>query len=216
MHLNSELVFTRYARPFFHAGYKVLEIGPDTVPSTYQRLVSEQDIDWHTADLASAIAPDGVRHFGYGYGTEITYLMENEYEIPVESSTFDIVVTGNVIEHVRRIWDWFSELARVCRPQGHVVTVCPLSWPEHPGPVDCWRILPEGMRVLCEQAGLEVVINTCDSLEPHLSKRWYAGKTYNHEVPMTAWRKAKDRVKATVGWPMSAAVDTITVARKAP
>lgn len=36
MHLNSQLIFRRFAAPLFKDGQRVLEIGPDSNPSTYR------------------------------------------------------------------------------------------------------------------------------------------------------------------------------------
>lgn len=85
--------------------------------------------------------------------------------IPASDDTFDLVLSGSVIVHVRRPWQWMEELARVCRPGGVVATVGPVSWPYHEAPVDCWRVYPEGMRALCEDAGLVVEFSACESLE---------------------------------------------------
>jgi hypothetical protein len=40
---------------------------------------------------------------------------------------------------------------------GYVFITAPWSWEIHRYPVDCWRILPDGMRELIEQGGGEFV-----------------------------------------------------------
>ena len=42
MHLNSGLLFEKYAVPYFHDNIKVLEIGPSSYPSPYEKLVNNK------------------------------------------------------------------------------------------------------------------------------------------------------------------------------
>jgi len=210
MHPNSVLLFRRYALPLFTAGTRVLEVGPDGNPSTYRQQVTSP-ILWSTTDLASQVDAGGERLWGSGAGDDLTFPMRTEYEIPAPDGGFDIVVSGQVIEHVRKPWIWMRELARVCAPGGVVVTVSPVSWPYHEAPVDCWRIYPEGMRALCEEAGLHVELAHYDSLEER-PLSWFPGKSYN--AGRGPRGRLLNRAKALVGWPLPVAFDTVTIARK--
>lgn len=211
VHLNSRLLFERYAKPYFADGPRVLEIGPDREPSTYWELAGRPVSEWHTADLAGAIGSDGAHRFMPGAPSAVTHVMASEYELPVQDHAYDLVLSGQVMEHVRRIWRWMVELARVCRPGGHVITISPVSWPYHEVPFDCWRAYPEGMRALSEEAGLEVVLCHSESLEPPPSRNSYAGLSYAECRP---GRRLREAVKRGIGWPLPVAVDTITIARK--
>ena len=46
------------------------------------------------------------------------------------------------------MWRWIPELTRVLRPKGLLAICTVWQFPEHRFPVDCWRILPDGMRYL--------------------------------------------------------------------
>ncbi|HVC41414.1 MAG TPA: methyltransferase domain-containing protein [Candidatus Saccharimonadales bacterium] len=210
MHLNSVLLFRQHLLPLFTPGAHVLELGPDGDPSTYQREVTAPVV-WSTADLASEVDARGERLWGSGSGTGLTYRMTSEYEIEAPDATFDIVVSGQVIEHVRKPWLWLRELARVCRPGGLVLTVNPVSWPYHEAPIDCWRIYPEGMRALCEDAGLVVELSLFESLEQR-PLAWYPGRSYN--AGRGPRGRALNRLKAMTGYPLTIAFDTVTIARK--
>jgi len=162
MHLNSKLLFEKYAKYLFKPGMRVLEIGPDGFPSTYRKIVNDNKIEWETLDM---------------YVSEkLTYSSTSEYQFPIPSDTFDIILSGQVIEHVRKIWLWIKEVARVCRPGGLVVTVNPVSWQFHEFPVDCWRIYPEGMKALYEDAGLVMKMSHFDSLEPYVRSSYHLVK----------------------------------------
>jgi SAM-dependent methyltransferase len=140
--------------------------------------------------------------------------MSDQYSLPFPSGTFDVVVSGQVLEHVSKVWIWFAELGRVCKPNGYVVTVNPVSWPYHEAPLDCWRVFPDGMRALCDEAGLVVTFSICESLEPRRSRRTYPGQSYGWSEVETLYLKLKNRVRRTLGWPTPIALDTLTIARK--
>ena len=209
VHPNSVLLFERYAAQHIKPGASVLEIGPDDDPSSFRRSV-HVPVTWATADLNTEVSA-GERRWGGGRGDELTYVMPGEYDIPSPDDAFDAVVSGQVIEHVREPWRWITELARVARPGGVLITVNPVSWPYHEAPVDCWRIYPEGMRALCAAAGLVVEECRYESLEPR-PRRWYPGQSYDTDVGRR--ERLLNKVKAAVGWPLPIAFDTVTVARK--
>jgi SAM-dependent methyltransferase len=202
MHRNSRLIFDKYATPFFTPGLSVLEIGPDGSPSTFQKRVGSQVARWDTLDIATGF-------------TQPTYLAAEEYTFPVPSNTYDIVLSSQVIEHVRKIWRWFPEVARVCKPGGVVITINPVSWHYHECPVDCWRIYPDGMRALADDAGLEVLSSTWESVEferlRFLPQRMRAKKKFMMFLFGPFWL-----VSRVAGTSFQGAFDTITIARKLP
>ena len=148
MHKNTQLLFKKHALGYFKPGLRILEIGPNAQPSNFQEIVKDSSLTWHTLDLS------------FRNDIPLTYKTSDENVFPIETGSYDIVLSSSVIEHVRKIWRWMPELARVVRPGGHVITISPVSWEYHEDPVDCWRIYPEGMKALCEDAGLKVL--TCE------------------------------------------------------
>jgi SAM-dependent methyltransferase len=213
VHLNSQLLFERHARRLFQSGQHVLEIGPDARPSTYERLISLPDIEWTTVDLDYGSDQGAPRPYAADGGA-VDHTMSDRYSLPFAAGTFDVVVSGQVLEHVPKVWTWFAELARVCKPDGYVITINPVSWPYHEAPVDCWRVFPDGMRALCDEAGLEVVFSDFESLEPQRSKRSYPGPSHRWNETETLFTKLKDGVRSALGWPTPTAVDTLTIAKK--
>src|SRR5215472_4088204 len=114
MHDNTLLLFNKYARRYFQPNAHVVEIGPGRRPSRLELAVEGIPTCWETAGI-DARPP-------------VTY-MGSEYSFPIQSDTADIVVSANVMEHVRKPWLWIKELARICKPGGHVITISPVSWP---------------------------------------------------------------------------------------
>ena len=156
MHLNTELLFKKYALPYFKDGMKVLEIGGKG-ETTFFKAVNNSNIIWHTLDINLEYERDLF---------EDNHIISNqEYKYPFENETYDIIVSGNVIEHVRKIWVWTKELNRIVKKDGFVITINPVSWPYHEAPIDCWRIYPDGARALFEDAGFSILQSTFESLE---------------------------------------------------
>jgi SAM-dependent methyltransferase len=151
MHQNSIDLFKKYALEYFEENMKVLEIGPNKIPSDYRKIVPEKNIEWDTIDIIKK--------------KELTYISLDEYTFPIESNYYNIVLSGQVIEHVRKPWIWIKELSRVCKKGGFIITINPVSWPYHKEPYDCWRIYPEGMKALYNSAGIKLIFSLFTSLE---------------------------------------------------
>lgn len=196
MHLNAKLLFEKHAKKFFSAGSRVLELGPDDFPSTFQRIVPSKE--WHTIDLYS--------------NPKLTYLASDPYRFPVEDNSYDIVLSGQVFEHVKKPWKLIVELARICRQGGVIITVAPVSWPYHEAPVDCWRIYPEAMKALHEEARLVTELAVWESLELPKAKRKTPGRSFDALGPKLDFAL---RILRLVGFPSECSFDTIAVGRKA-
>jgi SAM-dependent methyltransferase len=224
MHLNSELVFKKYAIPFFKPATRVLEIGPYGYPSAYQKIINDNSIEWQTLNLVNSTLDEMMNK------DQLTVLANDPYHYPVPDDHYDIVVSGNVMEHVQDIIAWYKELKRIVKPGGHIITVMPLSWPYHEAPMDCWRIYPEGFNTIFETVGIEKVICVFETLEfehcyPKRNKKNYpfiAGRSIY-------WGKSKTEVDSQLNWnefikkipflrrfaiSIEVAFDTISIARK--
>lgn len=193
MHLNSKLLFERYAKSIFKSHMRVLEIGPDKHPSTYREMVGDETIIWETLDIFPS--------------DSLTNVAENEYRFPIPDETFDIVLSGQVIEHVKKIWVWIKELTRICKRGGRIITIAPASWPYHARPVDCWRIYPEGMKALYEEAGLSIELCKFETLELPGYKRLIPGETCSSG-------SLKMLIRRLIGWSITCSFDTIAIGIK--
>lgn len=71
--------------------------------------------------------------------------------------TYDIVLCEQVLEHVEDPWAAVRTLHRLCRPGGHVVVSTPFLIKVHKEPSDYWRFTADGLRLLLERSGLDVV-----------------------------------------------------------
>lgn len=108
---------------------RTLDVGSYDVNGTYRSLFT----DYTGTDIAA--------------GKNVDVVCE-EYELPFSGSEFEVVISGQTLEHTKAFWVWVKELARVLRPGGTLLLVAPWTYGIHRYPVDCWRILPDGMRYL--------------------------------------------------------------------
>lgn len=117
----------------------VLDVGSFDVNGTYRPLVT--GLGWHYTGLDVAAGPN------------VDIVSPDPYRFPLAEGTYDIVMTGSTMEHVEAIWLWVPELVRVLRPNGMLAIVTHWQFPLHRYPIDCWRIMPDGMQYLFDQTG---------------------------------------------------------------
>jgi len=68
---------------------------------------------------------------------------------------YDVVISGNVMEHVERPWEWIVSLATYFKK--YICIIAPWQWREHRHPIDTFRYMPDGMRSLFNYAGIKVI-----------------------------------------------------------
>ncbi len=96
---------------------------------------------------------------GWGYigldivpGKNVDVVAE-EFRYPFPDCTFDVVLSGCTMEHVTAIWEWVPELTRILKPGGLLGIETHTHFREHRYPVDCWRVMPDGLRYLFDRTG---------------------------------------------------------------
>jgi len=89
-------------------------------------------------------------------GRNVDVVSEHPYEYPFPDNSFDVIISGNVFEHVEDLHKITKEIARIAKDL--VCIIVPNTRDYHAKPIDCWRIFPDGMRFLLEEiAGLEIL-----------------------------------------------------------
>ena len=197
MHPNSRLLFEKYAKPAIGRGQRVLEIGPGAVPSALHQLSQDRSPVWHTLDIAD--------------NPSLTFPNSPEYCFPIPDGSYDVVLSVNVLEHVKKPWLWLPEVARVTRVGGLVITINPVSWAYHEDPVDCWRIFPEGMKALYEHASLTVLLSRWETLETPGFRKHSPGVSREYQ---SRKKRLAGSILGALGLPVEAAFDTVTIGRK--
>lgn len=68
---------------------------------------------------------------------------------------YDVVISGQVMEHVKHPWDWLKLLTQYFG--AYICIIVPNAHKEHRHPLDTYRYFPDGMRDLFEYAGIKEV-----------------------------------------------------------
>ncbi len=78
-------------------------------------------------------------------------------DLPFPDSSFDTVVSTEVLEHVPEPQRALNEMRRVLKPGGHLILSTPMYWPRHEVPYDYFRYPYDGLLHLVKQSGLDLV-----------------------------------------------------------
>jgi len=77
-------------------------------------------------------------------------------QIPLESNSFDSVLSTQVIEHVEDHQGLVNEACRLLKPNGYFILSGPMYWNLHEEPYDFFRFTKYGFKHILEKAGFEV------------------------------------------------------------
>jgi SAM-dependent methyltransferase len=124
----------------------VVDFGSFTYPRrrrmTHRNLLAEHDCEVIGVDIRP--------------GLNVDLVMEKPYRLPMRANSVDVVMSGQVFEHIPFFWASMLEIARVLKSGGLFLMTAPSRGHQHT-PVDCWRYYPDGVRAMAAFAGLEVV-----------------------------------------------------------
>jgi len=135
-------------------GSKILEVGSQNINGTYRGLFRK---------AASYVGIDVLA------GKDVDIILKDPYKYPFEDEHFDLIISGNTLEHCRHPWLAIKEMYRVLRIGGKMCHTTPWRFHIHKDagcPYDCWRILPDGMHVLYESVRMKVEYckDVCDDM----------------------------------------------------
>jgi SAM-dependent methyltransferase len=142
-HAQMGLCIERYMKKDQH--YRVLDFGSATSKEqklTHRSLLEDYDTDYVGTDVRKR--------------NNVDVVMRQPYRIPLKSNSFDVVLSGQVFEHVPFFWASLLEIARVMKPRGYFFVTQPSRGHEH-GAYDCWRVYPDGMRAMAAWARLDLI-----------------------------------------------------------
>lgn len=91
-------------------------------------------------------------------GVNVDTLVNDPYKWnEIKDCSADVVISAQTFEHIEYPWLTIREIYRILKDRGIACIIVPSSGPEHSYPVDCWRILPDGMKALAKWTGFRVV-----------------------------------------------------------
>lgn len=122
---------------------KIYDLGSQDVNGSYKNIFDAPGWTYTGLDMESGKNVDVVLADPYSWK-----------EIP--SNHADIIISGQVFEHIKFFWVTMLEVSRILKPGGICCIIAPSGGHEHRYPVDCWRFYPDGFQALADFAGLEV------------------------------------------------------------
>lgn len=142
MHQASYELMDRLLTEYVKAGggLRVLDVGSRDVNGTYRPLIEGRG--WFYTGLDIVVGPN-------------VDLVVDAYHWGMEKSN-DVVISGNCLEYVGNPYQWMACVVRALVGGGVMVIVTPSVIHEHREPLDCWRVMPDGMEALMTYFGLKV------------------------------------------------------------
>lgn len=128
---------------------KVLDVGSYDVNGSYKCLFDPLRFQYTGLDMAPGPNVDLVPKTPYRWRE-------------LNDNAFDVVISGQALEHVEFFWLVVAEMVRVTRQGGLICIVVPRGFDEHRYPVDCYRFLADGMVAIARYVNLEVLHAHCD------------------------------------------------------
>ncbi|MEM8569975.1 MAG: class I SAM-dependent methyltransferase [Pseudomonadota bacterium] len=143
----------RYSKDLPQSGrVSILDVGAMDVNGSYRKLFSEPRFAYTGVDL------------GAGPGVDI--VLENAYALPFDDLSFDLVVSGQMLEHNEFFWLTFQEMVRVLKPDGLCFMIAPSRGEIHRYPADCYRFYPDGFRALAKYTSCQLIDCWIDRQNP--------------------------------------------------
>lgn len=150
MHQNSLRIMAGLLEKYAPKSGLCVDVGSYDVNGTYRPMVEQRGLKYLGVDIVP--------------GPNVDRVMCDPCKTPglwnKEASELpwaDILISGQCLEHTTLPHLWIQALAGMLCHSVPLIVIAPMAWPHHRYPVDCWRIVPDGMRALLEFAGLEVL-----------------------------------------------------------
>ena len=119
----------------------ILEIGSYDVNGTFKPIFTKKDWTYTGADLIS--------------GPNVDIVLKDEYNWnEILDNSYDVVISGSVLEHIEFPWLTICEIKRVLKINGLTCNIAPSNGFEHRYPKDCYRYYPDGFTALAKWAKL--------------------------------------------------------------
>jgi len=122
----------------------ILDVGSQDVNGSYKPLFNNPKWNYFGCDMVE--------------GKNVDIVLKNVYNwAEIESESYDVIISGQALEHIEYFWITILEIMRTLKEGGLCCIIAPSNGFEHRYPVDCWRYYPDGFRALAKYAGLETL-----------------------------------------------------------
>lgn len=148
MHKSSMLKMEYFKNNYLNTDeeLKILDVGSfdRTGDYNYGQILNETKWDYTGLDLRE--------------GDNVDIVVENPYDWQeLESNSFDVVISGQALEHIQFFWLTMEQINRVLKPGGLCCIIVPSEGPVHRNPYDCYRFNEDGVISLAMYVKFEVL-----------------------------------------------------------
>ncbi len=185
--INMEKFRDRYLADRRADPLDILDLGSTDIHGCYRPLFENPSWKYTGVDLGPGPNVDIVLHDAYNWRE-------------IGSNSKDLLISGQVLEHVEYFWITLLEISRVLRPGGVACLIAPSGGPEHRYPVDCWRFYPDGMRAIAKFSRLECLeaFTNWDDFGDPASDPWHDSVVVLRKPVRTPAKAAAVRVMQSI------------------
>ena len=142
----------------------VLDVGSQCVSGqskTYKMLFNEPEFNYIGVDMVE--------------GHNVDIIIKNPYHwIEIPDNYCDVIISGQMFEHVEFPWFTISEMARALKPKGIICLIVPSMQELHRFPVNCQNYFSDGLIALAKYAGLETLHASTNYAPKGANDEWYS------------------------------------------
>ena len=163
MHKSSKLRMKWFIENYLPAkGHlKILDVGSYDVNGSYKDLFDSKCVEYLGLDMEK--------------GPNVDLVPKNTYDWQeLNTDSFDIVISGQALEHIEFFWETMKEIIRVAKEGALICIIAPNGFEEHRYPVDCWRFHTDGMIALCRYFEMEVIHTHMNAAPSVKDRNWYS------------------------------------------
>ena len=140
---------------------KILDVGSLDIQGGYNYSDIFNEPNWEYTGL------------DYVDGDNVDIVVTDIYNwFEVEAETYDVVISGQLFEHLEFFWLTMSQIEKVLKPGGYVCIIAPSDGPKHGGGIEnCYKFYEEGLKALAKYVNLEVLHTSLN--DTNEAKPWY-------------------------------------------
>ena len=177
MHRSSMLRMQWFKTNFLNNSFEnqcvsVLDVGSQCVSGqedTYKILFGESHFKYIGLDVVA--------------GRNVDICVKNAYIWNEVSDDFcDVLISGQMLEHVEFPWLTISEMARVLKPSGLLCIIVPSMQKLHRFPVNCQNYFADGLIALIKYAGLQTIHASTNYAPVGAEREWYCTETQDSMI----------------------------------
>lgn len=116
-------------------------------------------------------------------GLGVTHVMPGPYTLPFHDNYFDLVVSGQMLEHCSNPFKSVLEMKRILKPGSFIVLIAPSAGPRH-DKQDCWRFMDDAWKAIADDVGLILISQWITRDAPDARSRKWQDNVFVGQKPL--------------------------------